>query len=135
MEYLLIACVAFVAGWKAADFVITATFMKILEQLKVTGTDLEHAARALGTQAGIDFPATETVDTAAVSVRIEQHQGCYYAYHTVNDEFVAQGDTPESLLGSMLQRLPEGSTIIVEPGQCSDIIELALTTYADSQKS
>jgi hypothetical protein len=134
MDYLLLALVAFYAGWKISEFVLTASFTKILEELKVNEQDLEAAATRLGVEAGIIDQAQDVTDNQdKIDIKIEQHQGRYFAYLVDNDEFVAHGDTPETLLGQILERLPAGSKVVVDREQGGDIMELALSRYSESK--
>jgi hypothetical protein len=134
MEYLLIALVAFYLGWRAADIVLTASFSKILEELKVSESDLKKTAERLGVEAGVIAEYKED-DANAVDIKIEQHQGRYYAYRVDGDEFVAQGDTPENLLSQILERLPAGSRVTVDRSRGGDIMDLALAKYTESKTS
>jgi hypothetical protein len=133
MEYLLIALVAFYLGWRAADIVLTASFSKILEELKVSESDLKKTAERLGVQAGVIAETTED-DHNSINIKIEQHQGRYYAYRVDGDEFLAHGDSPEILLGQILERLPAGSRVTVDRDHGGEIMEAALSRYAESQK-
>lgn len=134
MEYILIALAAFYIGWKVNQYISTASFVKILEELNISEQQLEKVAQRLGAATLVaETPAEDTRDT--VEIKVEQHQGRYYAYRCQDDEFVAHGDTPETLLSGILARLPAGSKVTVDKAQGGDIVELALARYAESQKS
>lgn len=55
-------------------------------------------------------------DTAAVKIRLEQHQGAIFAYREDNSEFVGQGTDQQTLVDSIAHRL-RGVTIEITNGE------------------
>jgi len=123
METIILITIAFVAGWKLNDIWMAATFKKILDDLGVTDQNL----RALAEKNGIELSPKDAAETTArteVEIRVEEVEGCLFAYDT-RDLFLAQARDADTLLSRIIERLPAGTRITVSKEHGADIIEAA----------
>ena len=106
IELLIITVLAFLVGWKASEFWMLITFKTLLEDLKVSESDLRRVAR----EKGINLP--ERIDSrpepqlAELEVRLEKIGDTIYAYSIKDDQFLGQGTDRDTLV----QRLTENLT-------------------------
>lgn len=108
MEYLVVAFIAFIVGFKVAQELHARLFSKMLEELGITEKDLDKLLAKMGnkdepqaTQEEINEELLEEIE-----VKIESHQGQLYAFRVEDDKFLGQGTDRESLV----KRLAESMT-------------------------
>lgn len=108
----------FYLGWKISSFINAMAFKDILDDLNVTDRDLNRLIdRENQTIAGAK--PTVIVDGERVSLRpleikIEEHNGCLYAYRLSDDHFLAQGESREDLIQRLTENLTNVRLIISE---------------------
>jgi hypothetical protein len=123
METIILVTIAFVAGWKLNELVMAASFKKILDDLKVT----DQSLRDLAERNGIELPpenAAEATTKTEVEIKVEEVEGCLFAYDT-RDLFLAQARDADTLLSRIIERFPAGTRITVSKEHGADIIEAA----------
>lgn len=111
MELIIIAFVAFYAGFKIAELIHVTSFKKILTDLKIS----EQQLKDLVLKNGIDLEedqAPEESSAAKVEIKIEQHQGQLYVYELISDRFVAQGKTSDEIMQRIVDSYPKGTTVV-----------------------
>jgi hypothetical protein len=124
METVILITLAFVIGWKLSEIVMTMSFKKILEELKVPDSALKDLAR----RNGIEIPADTTAEKQKgpeINIRVEQIDGRLFAYEVDQDSFVAQGDDADQLLSRIIERFPVGTKITVLKEHGGDLITQA----------
>jgi hypothetical protein len=124
METIILITLAFVIGWKLSEIVMTMSFKKILEELKVPDSALKDLAR----RNGIEIPADTTAEKPKgpeINIRVEQIDGRLFAYELDQDSFVAQGDDADQLLSRIIERFPVGTKITVLKEHGGDLITKA----------
>lgn len=101
MELIIVAVVAFIAGFKISEIIHVVSFKRVLQDLGIRESRLRELAR----DKGIDLPSadSEPEPAAAYEIRVEQHGDQLYAYK-MDGEFLAQGTTQEALIERIAQR-------------------------------
>ena len=125
MEYFIVAAIAFFFGWKTSEFFHVVSFKKILEDLGVESRDLARLQEQLARE---DTP--EQVRTIVV-IRVEQHQGCLYAYERDQDRFIAQAQDGDQLLDRILAHYPANHRIVCAERDGGELISAAVKRLAD----
>jgi hypothetical protein len=111
---LLLAGMAFYAGWRLATIWYQTVFKKILDDLGVTDQQLRKLTNNLAgdeTETEVDG---ETIKLKIMEIKIEEHQGTLYAYKLEDDKFLGQGQSREDLLESLKANLTNVKLIISE---------------------
>ena len=115
----VIFALGFWAGQKVASAFHIKLFKMILEDLKITNSDLIKVARKTG--AGFITPeqdakltAAEEADLEKIEIKVEKHGEMLYAFRKDNDQFLGQGSTREQLIDAMAQRLKNVHCTVVE---------------------
>lgn len=106
IELLIITVLAFLVGWKASEFWMLITFKTLLEDLKVSESDLRRVAEAKGITLPARPDAKIEPQLAELEVRLEKIGDMIYAYSLKDDQFLGQGTDREALI----QRLTENLT-------------------------
>ncbi len=109
IETLLLLAAGFYIGYKVNDFINAHMFKDIIKDLNIT----ESQMKQLAAKNGIEIKEPEQ-EIPEVEVKIEQHSGCYYAFRVTDDEFMAQGTTPQELLQAIKTRFKEIRVIVRE---------------------
>ena len=87
-------------------------FKDILENLGVSDSDLQKLNKELlGDNAESN---QEEATLVPMEVKIEQHQGCLYAFKLDSDEFLGQGKTREELIARLHENLSNVKVIVAE---------------------
>jgi len=106
IELLIITVLAFFVGWKASEFWMLITFKTLLEDLKVSESDLRRVAREKGITLPERIDAKSEPQLAELEVRLEKIGDTIYAYSIKDDQFLGQGTDRDTLI----QRLTENLT-------------------------
>jgi hypothetical protein len=115
MEYILIALVAFVIGWKISNWISAVAFKEILEDLGVSNEKLEQMIREkYSNNNSTDTTVNDGVKLDVMEIKIEEHEGRLYAYRVADNRFLAQGADRESLIESLTQNLTNVRLIVSE---------------------
>ena len=106
IELLIITVAAFLVGWKASEFWMLITFKTLLEDLKVSESDLRRVAQEKGINLPERIDAKSEPELAELEVRLEKIGDTIYAYSIKDDQFLGQGTDRDTLI----QRLTENLT-------------------------
>jgi hypothetical protein len=114
MELLLVIAVAFFLGWKASQTWHLFTFKQILQDLKVTNSDLHRLAQEQGIE--IEQPEEEDPNShlPELEVKIEQHPEGLFAYRKADGFFIAQGKDREALMQNLVNNLTNVRVIVAK---------------------
>lgn len=122
IDYVIIAIVAFLVGYKVSEVMHVLSFKKVLEDLGVTREQLrqlgEKAARELGEPVPEEFQ--DPLGLEIIHIKLEQHQGQIYAFRADTDQFLGQGADRDSLISALKQRM-DNVRLIVDEG--SDLLQ------------
>lgn len=77
---------------------------QILKDAGVSNADLARAQQHLQQQIIEDV-------SKDVPIKVEQHSGCYYAFHEQTDEFLGQGEDYVTLLTALQRKLGNKATV------------------------
>lgn len=88
------------------------SFREILKDLGVT----EQQLRELAARNDLELPKkhSEEDTLTRIEVRIEEHNGCLYAYRLDNNQFLGQGTDRDQLLSRLKETLSNVKLIITE---------------------
>ena len=126
METIILIVLGFVVGWKISEWITTASFMKILNDLDV-GTDaLEKLNKQYSGELG---ESTEEAAEKIVNVKVEQHSSRLYAYDLHTDEFLVHADTAEELVTALSQRYDGNTRVLIEKDQGGQLVESAVKAF------
>jgi hypothetical protein len=128
MEYLdliIVAIVAFYAGWRGATWLHVMSFKALLEDLDVGEKELREMARRNNIRLP-DHDEEETTITTHVEVKVEQHQGQLYCFDLDSDRFVTQAASPEELIEKLFAAYPKGTKIQCEEDNGGSLIKDAI---------
>lgn len=114
MDYLLLALVAFAVGWKAGCAWMVTLFRQVLQDLGVTHDQLEKLMARGPSFNSEESSVTEEGDYPKVAIKIEQHGPVLYAFRKDNDQFLGQGDSKESLIERLGEKMQNVTLIIDE---------------------
>jgi hypothetical protein len=123
MEYFIELAIMFVLGWYIGGKLTAALHIKmfkmILEDLKISNTDLINVARRSGAdwmspeqEAKLD--ELETAGLEKIEIKVEKHGEMLYAFRNDNDQFIGQGTSREDLIKAMAERLRNVHCTVVE---------------------
>lgn len=128
METVILILFGFIVGWKLSEWLTTASFMKILEDLGVGEDQLSKLNKQYAKNLGMEEPAEETAENI-VNVKIEQHSGRLYAYELHTDEFLVHADTAEEIVTALSQRYDGNTRILIEKDQGGQLVESAVKDF------
>jgi hypothetical protein len=108
MEYIILAIVAFIVGWKISAWVSASAFRDILDELGVSNKDLTKMIKEkYGQEVEVEEAdeAEETPTLTPLEISIEEHQGVLFAYRLADGLFLGQGRDREALIESLTNNL------------------------------
>lgn len=114
MDYLLLALVAFAVGWKAGCVWMVTLFKHVLQELGVTHDQLEKLMDRGRVANSEESPTTEDGEYPKVAIKIEQHGLVLYAFRKEDDQFLGQGDSKESLIERLGEKMQNVTLVIDE---------------------
>jgi len=88
---------------------------QILKDIGVSTADLARAQQHIQQQLIDSAPSKE------VNVKVEQHSGCYYAFHEQTDEFLGQGEDYVTLLTALQRKLGSKASVNLTYDVAKDI--------------
>lgn len=122
LDIIIITVMAFYLGWRIREALMLLSFREILKDLGVA----EDRLRRLALTKGIDLtdprPEQDPAPDQTIEIRVEQHQGCLYAYRMDTDEFLGQGQDRDLLV----QRIAEtykNTRFIIRDSQGADLLK------------
>ena len=92
-----------------------ALIKQILKDAGVSSQDLIQAQQHIQTKMYEEQTATD------VPIKVEQHSGCYSAFHEQTNEFLGQGEDYVTLLTALQRKLGTGSTVNLTYDVAKDI--------------
>ena len=123
IELLIVAGVAFFAGWKASHWLLQSAFNRVMEALGISKEQMRAAIRKSAKEEGIDlkeiFDDEEDIAEPAkltIELKVEQVGSSLMAYRVKDDAFVAQGADAEGLFQAILNTYPTGSRVEIVEG-------------------
>jgi len=126
METIILIVFGFVVGWKISEWITTASFMKILNDLNIGTEALEKLNKQYSGELG--EPAEEAAEKT-VNVKVEQHGSRFYAYDLHTDEFLVHADTAEELVTALSQRYDGNTRVLIEKDQGGQLVESAVKAF------
>jgi hypothetical protein len=114
MELLIITVVSFAVGWKVSQIWHLFTFKQILQDLKVSNTDLKNLARSQGMELEEDSAKEEDPNLPVLEVRVEQHPEGLFAYRKADGFFLAQGKDREKLMENLVNNLTNVRVVVAK---------------------
>ena len=114
IELLIITVLAFFVGWKASEFWMLITFKTLLEDLKVSESDLRRVAREKGINLPERIDAKSEPELAELEVRLEKIGDTIYAYSIKDDQFLGQGTDRDTLVQRLTENLTNVRVIIAK---------------------
>ena len=136
MEYFIIAVIAFIAGYKISEIIHVISFKKILEDLNVNKGDLVNLHQRLLRDHGLEEESPRNSAAAGsdgktvIDIKVEQHEGQLYAYTVNQNQFIAQGQTSDELLGRILDKYPTNVRVICDVANGGELINDAAQRLA-----
>ena len=88
---------------------------QILKDIGVSTADLARAQQHIQQQLIDSAPSKE------VNIKVEQHSGCYYAFHEQTDEFLGQGEDYVTLLTALQRKLGSKASVNLTYDVAKDI--------------
>ena len=88
---------------------------QILKDIGVSNYDLQQAQRHIQQQLSEESTSKE------VNIKVEQHSGCYYAFHEQTDEFLGQGEDYVTLLTALQRKLGSKASVNLTYDVAKDI--------------
>ena len=88
---------------------------QILKDIGVSNYDLQQAQRHIQQQLSEESASKE------VNIKVEQHSGCYYAFHEQTDEFLGQGEDYVTLLTALQRKLGSKASVNLTYDVAKDI--------------
>lgn len=122
IELIIVAIVAFYAGFRIATWIHLMSFKNILEDMGVGEKELRNLAKKHDIKLP-DEDDEETTITTNVEVKVEQHQGHLYCFEVENDRFVTQAKDPEELIEKLFAAYPKGTKISVDETNGGDLLK------------
>jgi hypothetical protein len=129
METIILIVLGFIVGWKLSEWITTASFMKILDDLGVSNDQLSKLNDQYAANLGIDEKPAEEAAEKIVNVKIEQHGNRLYAYDLHTDEFLVYADTAEELITALSQRYDGNTRVLIEKDQGGQLVESAVKDF------
>jgi hypothetical protein len=114
IELLIITVLAFFVGWKASEFWMLITFKTLLEDLKVSESDLRKVAREKGITLPERIDSRSEPQLAELEVRLEKIGDQIFAYSIKDDQFLGQGTDRDSLVQRLTENLTNVRVIIAK---------------------
>jgi hypothetical protein len=119
VEYVIVFALGWYIGGKLTAALHIKMFKMILEDLKISNTDLINVARRSGAdwmspeqEAKLD--ELETAGLEKIEIKVEKHGEMLYAFRNDNDQFIGQGTSREDLIKAMAERLRNVHCTVVE---------------------
>jgi hypothetical protein len=134
IELIIVAIVAFYAGWRGATWIHLMSFKNILEDMGVGEKELRNLAKKHDLKIE-DEDGEESTFTTNVEVKVEQHQGQLYCFEVENDRFVTQGKDPEELIEKIFAAYPKGTKINCEETNGGDLLKAAIEKIKSEAKT
>jgi hypothetical protein len=113
MEYIIVAVLSFVAGWKISQTWHLFTFRSILEDLKISNSDLKRLAAEKGLELE-EAEQDENANLPILEVRVEQQPEGLFAYRKADSLFLAMGKDREALMQNLVHNLTNVRVVVAK---------------------
>ena len=113
IDFIFIAAISFAIGWKASQIWHLFTFKQILQDLKVSTTDLKKLAKEQGLELE-DAQEDPNDDLPVLEVRVEQHPEGLFAYRKADSFFLARGQDREELMQNLVNNLSNVRVVVAK---------------------
>jgi hypothetical protein len=123
MEYLIVAVIAFIVGYRASEVIHVMSFKKILEDLGINERDLHRLKSKIQQDIDPESPAAIVANKVVMDIKVEQVEGQLFAYDLHQNTFIAQGQNSDELIDRLLTRLPTNTRICCDRSNGGDLIE------------
>ena len=118
IDLIMVFVLGCYVGWKVQEKLMYMTMMDMFDKAGINKQDLGkfvgHWKKELDAEDGLDV--REVVD-----IRVEQHGEDLYAYRKDNEEFIAQGNSKESLM-TRLGETMTGKKLLISEGDGAELI-------------
>jgi ABC-type multidrug transport system fused ATPase/permease subunit len=115
MELFILLVMAFIIGWKVSQVWHLFTFKQILQDLKVSNSDLHKLAKEQGIELdSSDDEEDENSNLPVLEVKVEQHPEGLFAYRKADGFFIAQGKDREKLMENLVNNLNNVRVVIAK---------------------
>jgi len=113
MEYIIVAVLSFVAGWKISQTWHLFTFRSILEDLKISNSDIKRLAAEKGLELE-EAEQDENANLPILEVRVEQQPEGLFAYRKADSLFLAMGKEREALMQNLVHNLTNVRVVVAK---------------------
>ena len=113
MEYIIVAVLSFVAGWKISQTWHLFTFRSILEDLKISNSDIKRLAAEKGLELE-EAEQDENANLPILEVRVEQQPEGLFAYRKADSLFLARGKDREALMQNLVHNLTNVRVVVAK---------------------
>jgi ABC-type multidrug transport system fused ATPase/permease subunit len=115
MELFILLVMAFIIGWKVSQVWHLFTFKQILQDLKVSNSDLHKLAKEQGIELdSSDDEEDENSNLPVLEVKVEQHPEGLFAYRKADGFFIAQGKDREKLMENLVNNLTNVRVVVAK---------------------
>jgi hypothetical protein len=113
MEYIIVAVLSFVAGWKISQTWHLFTFRSILEDLKISNSDIKRLAAEKGLELE-EAEQDENANLPILEVRVEQQPEGLFAYRKADSLFLDMGKEREALMQNLVHNLTNVRVVVAK---------------------
>ena len=113
IEIFLITVVSFYAGWKICQVWYLLTIRQMLQDLKISDSQLRRLAKEKGIDLSEEEPEN-TSDLPVLEVRVEQTDLGLFAYRKRDSLFLARGKDREELMKNLVNNLTNVRVVIAK---------------------
>lgn len=124
IDLVIVFVAAFWLGWKVQEKIMFYTMAEMFRKAGITNKELDkfinHWKDDLDPDAAADTERDEN-GYEIVPIKIEQHGEVLYAFRKDDDQFLGQGDSKESLIRRLGEKLV-GIRLVIEEGDGAELI-------------
>jgi hypothetical protein len=122
IDLVIVFVAAFWLGWKVQEKIMFYTMAEMFRKAGITNKELDKFINHW--KDDLDEPEEVEVDENGyeiVPIKIEQHGEVLYAFRKDDDQFLGQGDSKESLIRRLGEKLV-GIRLVIEEGDGAELI-------------
>lgn len=122
IELILVFVAAFWLGWKVQEKIMFYTMAEMFRKAGITNKELDKFINHW--KDDLDEKEEVEIDEngyEVVPIKIEQHGEVLYAFRKEDDQFLGQGDSKESLIRRLGEKLV-GIRLVIEEGDGAELI-------------
>lgn len=122
IDLVIVFVAAFWLGWKVQEKIMFYTMAEMFRKAGITNKELDKFINHW--KDDLDKPEEVEVDENGyeiVPIKIEKHGEVLYAFRKDDDQFLGQGDSKESLIRRLGEKLV-GIRLVIEEGDGAELI-------------